>query len=77
MKRILGSVLICFYLFGFVAIVLFKYFVVKPAYGPLPNGRYGEMYGPVSFFRIPTYIILGVVVGVGIWLVIRGFTRPE
>ena len=28
MKRILGSVLICF---GFVAIVLFKYFVVKPA----------------------------------------------
>lgn len=35
--------------------------VIRPAFTPLPNGMYGEMFGPVSHLRGPFY---GICVGV-------------
>jgi hypothetical protein len=52
MKTITGIV---FVMSGLVCLVLFKRFFVDPAFTPLPNGGFGELYGPVSFFRIPVY----------------------
>ena len=60
---------------GGVAALLFKFFIVHPAYTPLPNGHYGEMYGPVSYFRIPIYIVCGLIFVAGLASVAIGASR--
>ena len=51
---------------GVGAGLLFKWSVVDPAYTPLPNGHYGELYGPVSFLRFPVYVLYGCLVAAGV-----------
>jgi len=50
--RILTGV--AFIVTGIVCFVLFKVCFVNPTHTPVPNG---ELYGPVSFFRIPIYLL--------------------
>lgn len=71
MKTIIGCLLICS---SIILIALFEYSVVQRAYTPKPNGNYGELYGPVSFLRIPIDAGM-VIVGIyGIVLVVRART---
>ena len=55
-----------------VVAMLFKFFVVHPAYTPQPNGNYGELYGPVSYFRIPIYFACGLFFLIGVAGVLVG-----
>ncbi|TVQ01006.1 MAG: hypothetical protein EA381_06385 [Planctomycetaceae bacterium] len=50
---------------GVACLFMFRAFFVLPAFTRLPDGGYGELYGPVSFFRIPIY-------GASIFLILVG-----
>ena len=65
--RVVGgiSLIVC----GIAIFASFKYFLVDPAYTHLPSGGYGELYGPVSFFRIPVYVLCILTIAVGILLI--------
>jgi hypothetical protein len=60
---------------GVVGIVLFKLFVVNPAFQKLPNGNYGELYGPVSWLRIPVYVLLLAVILFGVILLFKNIVN--
>jgi len=62
MKKMVGPFLI---LVGVICFLSFKIFFVDPAFTKLPNGNYGELYGPVSYFRLPVYGICILIVIVG------------
>lgn len=51
---------------GVMGAVLFCWHFEKPALAPHPNGRYGEMYGPVMYARPFVYAAGGVLVCTGI-----------
>ena len=51
---------------GVGAGLLFKWSVVDPAYTPLPDGHFGELYGPVSFIRLPVYFLCAYLVAAGV-----------
>ena len=57
---------------GAVAALLFRLLVVGPAYTPLPDGSYGEMFGPVSFARIPVYVACGLLIVAGLARIAAG-----
>ena len=50
----------------------FQCFVVNPAFKKLPDDGFGELYGPVSFFRIPVYVTIAVIVIMGILMWMAG-----
>jgi hypothetical protein len=52
---------------GFLFGAAFYFLIAAPSKVQLPNGNYGEMYGPVSFFEIPVYIICGIIVLLGVY----------
>jgi hypothetical protein len=52
-----------------VVFIIFK-IIERRAYTPLPNGNFGEIYGPVSFFRVPVYVICACLLVVGLVLVL-------
>ena len=54
----------------------FKLFVVDPTFTKLPNGNYGEAYGYVSFLRLPVYVMCGLVILIGLWLVVKDRKQP-
>ena len=60
---------------GAVAALLFNFLVVRPAYAPLPDGSYGEWYGPVSSLRVPAYAACGLLVAAGLAGVFVGVLR--
>lgn len=68
--RILTGV--AFIITGVVCFALFKAFFVNPTHLPAPNG---ELYGPVSFFRIPIYLLCAANVLIGI-LIVAAFWSP-
>ena len=64
-RKIMGLGII---LSGMFVALIFHVFLVVPAFTVLENGRYGEMFAPVSYFRIPAYIMLGIIMSVGVLL---------
>jgi hypothetical protein len=50
---------------GTVAEWLFKSTVVAPAFTPLQDGGYGELFGPVSLVRLPVYALCGGCIAIG------------
>lgn len=46
--------------FSLILGITFHFKFVIPAYTRLANGNFGEMYGPVSCFRIPFYTLCGI-----------------
>ncbi len=59
---ILLSVLLC---------LVFKFYVVEIAYTKLPDGNYGELYGPVSYCKNYVYLLLAIMFVAG-----TGFLLP-
>lgn len=49
-----------FVIISTVLFVVFKFYVVKIAYTKLPNGNYGELFGPISYFKNYVYCILAI-----------------
>jgi hypothetical protein len=62
---------------GIVGIVFFKLCFVNPAYNKLPDGNYGELFGIVSFFRMPVYVILWIVISLGILIFLKTWERRK
>jgi len=54
---------------------LFRHYVDKPAMMRLPDGYYGEMYGPVSYFRIPINVVFILTLLTGLILSVLGLTN--
>ncbi len=55
-----------FIIISFVLLLFFKFYVVKIAYTKLPDGNYGEFFGPVSYLKNYIYCILFVLLILGI-----------
>jgi hypothetical protein len=55
-----------------IALILFKVLVVNPAYEKLPDGHYGEMHGPVAFFKEAVYLVLTVLFLIATYLLVKG-----
>jgi hypothetical protein len=53
---------------GCALILVFHFLIVVPAFTVSSDGFYGEMLGPVSFFRIPVYSIRGLFIVLGLLL---------
>ena len=49
---------------------MFKVMFVDPALQPLPDGHYGEMYGPITYFKGPVYLLLSLIFILGLGLLI-------
>ena len=51
----------------------FYFFLAVPSKTQLPDGTYGEMYGPVVYFEMPVYIAcwLSFVIGLSLMFVRR------
>ena len=65
MKRTIAGLLIAG---GAIAgLIAFQLWVVNPAVAPRADGGYGEMHGPVEFFKWPVYVVglLLVIGGIG------------
>lgn len=63
--------------FAGATLVYWEVFWVRPALTPLPQGGYGEMYGPVSFFRLPIAIGLSLCIAAGLALAMYGLLRSR
>lgn len=72
--RVLGMILA---FIGLILLFLFKFYLVNPAFTKLPNGNYGELYGPISFFRIPVYILLCILLIIGIYFAFKPATQKN
>lgn len=68
MTRVAALILI---ILGALGAIAFKLSLVDAAYVPLPDGTHPELYGPVSFFRIPVYIACGASVLLGLAIAVR------
>jgi hypothetical protein len=60
-----------FVLCGLSGALLFKTELVDPAFTPLPNGNFGEMYGPVAFMRPYVYVACALSACAGTAIVLR------
>ncbi|MBU8902432.1 MAG: hypothetical protein KOO69_06810 [Victivallales bacterium] len=49
-----------------ILLLFFKLYIVRIAYTKLPDGNYGELFGPVSYFKNYIYYILFVLFILGI-----------
>ncbi len=67
MKKTLGMAFIILSLFLGIG---FKIMLVDPAMQRLPNGHYGEMYGPIMYFKMPVYMLLAFTFTAGLGLLI-------
>lgn len=61
-------------LVGTTGLLYFKLALVDPAFTARADGTYGEMYGPISFFRIPVYVLCLALIVVGALIALR---RPR
>lgn len=64
---------------GLLAIIVLiglgvQFCIIAPAMKPLPNGNYGEMFGPVNALRWPFYGLVFIAVG---WVTIHYFCARE
>ena len=55
-----------------VLFATFQCFIVNPAFKKLHDGGFDELYGPVSFFRIPVYLTIAVIMTMGIIMFLAG-----
>ena len=55
----------CFVICGVVLLAMFHRYIVQPAFTPLPDGGFGEIYGPVAFFRPLVYGLCVALVAIG------------
>jgi len=60
----------CFITMGFGGAGAFKLLLENPAFEKLPNGNFGELYGPVSYFRVPIYTVTSVFIVFGVVLLV-------
>lgn len=54
MKTVLGLLLV---VMAAAVAISFKIFIEGPATQPMSNGQYGELYGPVIYFRYVVYAL--------------------
>ena len=59
-----------FIMTGVAGLTMFKLFVVNPAYQKLPDGCYGEMYGPVSNLKMEIYVFFAILIILGLIIMI-------
>ena len=64
-----------FIMTGVAGLTMFKLFVVNPAYQKKPNGNYGEMFGPVSFFEMPVYVFFAFLIILGLIMIWKKYGR--
>ncbi len=51
------------------ASIAYEVILVAPVLVPLPSGNYGELYGPVMYFRRPVHACALAMSLVGLWLI--------
>jgi hypothetical protein len=56
-----------------VLFFIFKFYIVKLAYTKLPDGNYGELFGPISYFKNYIYFILVILFISGVICVFKSF----
>ena len=60
-----------------VSFIIFKFYIVKIAYTKLPNGDYGELFGPISYFKNYIYYILAILFIAGVICLFKAFFNPS
>jgi formate hydrogenlyase subunit 3/multisubunit Na+/H+ antiporter MnhD subunit len=60
-----------------ILLLLFKFYVVRIAYTKLPDGNYGELFGPVSYCKNYIYCILFILFILGIVCLFKSIYKTK
>lgn len=74
MKFAAGIILVAV---GLILLMVWELYVVPLAYTPTARGTYGEIYGPVSYFRVTTDVVALLLLISGVLLMYLGWRRTN